>query len=112
MKLHVLSDVHLEFQKCRNQSSLGNIDCDVHVLAGDIGVGLAGIEWALHNFSKPVIYVFGNHEFYGQRPMSELWEKARKKVEGIQLKDLRHRTIGKPQKYSTRNIAFVRAVNA
>ncbi len=29
----------------------------------------------------------------------------------IQLKDLRHRTIGKSQKYSTRNIAFVRAVN-
>lgn len=29
----------------------------------------------------------------------------------LQLRDLRHRTIGKPQKYSTRNMAFVRAAN-
>lgn len=93
MKLHVISDVHLEFQKCRNQSGLGSIDCDVHVLAGDIGVGLAGIEWALHNFSKPVVYVFGNHEFYGQRPMSELWEKARQKVEGTHVHLLENEAV-------------------
>jgi Icc-related predicted phosphoesterase len=36
------------------------------VLAGDIGVGLGGIEWAASQYAKvPVIYVPGNHEFYG-----------------------------------------------
>lgn len=108
MKLHVLSDVHLEFQKCRNQSGLGNIDCDVHVLAGDIGVGLAGIEWALHNFSKPVIYVFGNHEFYGQRPMSELWEKARKKVEGTHVHLLENDVVILPDRFGE-NVRFIGA---
>ena len=33
-------------------------DADVVILAGDIGVGLGGIEWAARRFSKaPVIYV-------------------------------------------------------
>ena len=35
------------------------------ILAGDIGVGLGGIEWAARGFPKvPVVYVPGNHEFY------------------------------------------------
>jgi len=61
MKLHVLSDLHTEFA---NFSPPGT-DADVVVLAGDIGVGLGGIEWAVRRFSEvPVIYVPGNHEFY------------------------------------------------
>lgn len=36
------------------------------VLAGDIHVGVKGIEWAIaQNFGCPVIYVLGNHEYYG-----------------------------------------------
>lgn len=108
MKLHVLSDIHLEFQKYRNQGSFGNIDCDVHVLAGDIGVGLAGIEWALHNFSKPVVYVFGNHEFFGQRPMSELWEKAREKVEGTHVHLLENDVVILPDRFGE-NVRFIGA---
>ncbi len=38
---------------------------DVVILAGDIHNGLFGIHWALEQFSVPVIYVPGNHEFYG-----------------------------------------------
>jgi Icc-related predicted phosphoesterase len=61
MKLHVLSDLHTEFA---NFSPPGT-DADVVVLAGDIGVGLDGIEWAARQFPQaPVIYVPGNHEFY------------------------------------------------
>ncbi len=61
MKLHVLSDLHTEFA---DFSSPGT-EADVVVLAGDIGVGLGGIEWAARRFSEvPVIYVPGNHEFY------------------------------------------------
>ncbi len=61
MKLHVLSDLHTEFAGFTPPGT----DADVVVLAGDIGVGLNGIEWATRRFSEvPVIYVPGNHEFY------------------------------------------------
>ncbi|HRK78250.1 MAG TPA: metallophosphoesterase [Thiobacillus sp.] len=83
MKIHLLSDIHLEFGKLK----LPEVDADVTVLAGDIGVGLQGIEWALQTipWHRPVIYVMGNHEFYGQRVMMELWKAARKKVEGTHV---------------------------
>jgi predicted phosphodiesterase len=82
MKLHVITDVHLEFQKWRRTWDIASVECDVHVLAGDIGSGFTGLEHALLRFSKPVIYVCGNHEFFSQRPMQDWWRKAREKVAG------------------------------
>ena len=82
MKLHVLTDVHLEFQKWRRVWDLPSIDCDVHVLAGDIGNGFLGLDFALQKFTRPVIYVAGNHEHYSQKPMQEFRRKAREKVAG------------------------------
>ena len=39
----------------------------VVVLAGDIAPGTAGIDWAAAQFAgTPVVYVAGNHEYYGQ----------------------------------------------
>lgn len=61
MKLHILSDLHLEF------STLDPIatGADVIVLAGDIGKKSNGIFWARDAFPEtPIIYVPGNHEFY------------------------------------------------
>ena len=61
MKLHVLSDIHTEFDDFDPPET----DADVVILAGDIGVGTAGLEWAVRRFpDKPVIYVAGNHEYY------------------------------------------------
>lgn len=60
MKIQVFSDIHLEF----GEIALSATDADVVVAAGDIGVGLSGIEW-LTSSGKPTIYVAGNHEFYG-----------------------------------------------
>ena len=61
MKLHVLSDLHTEFA----DFSPPGTDSDVVVLAGDIGDGLGGVEWAARRFSEvPVVYVPGNHEVY------------------------------------------------
>ena len=61
MKLHVLNDLHIEFEDFAPPAT----DADVVVLAGDIGVGLGGQRWAETRFpDKPVIYVPGNHEFY------------------------------------------------
>lgn len=43
-------------------------ECDVVVLAGDIGTGRMGMAWAMEAFPKelPVVYIAGNHEFYGR----------------------------------------------
>jgi len=62
MKIYILSDVHLEFADFRPPE----IDVDVVILAGDIHVGNEGLKWAHKHFNNiPVIYVLGNHEFYG-----------------------------------------------
>lgn len=79
MKLHILSDVHLEFGKWPAHHDINAIEADVTILAEDIGEGLEGIEWAL-TIDRPVIYVMGNHEFYGSFPMHDLWQKAREMV--------------------------------
>ncbi len=61
MKLHILSDLHLEFE----DFALPDTHADVIVLAGDTSVGTRGIGWAnKKSGNKPVIYIAGNHEFY------------------------------------------------
>jgi Icc-related predicted phosphoesterase len=68
MKLLILSDLHTEFlQYWDLPESLP--DFDVCVLAGDIaGSPAKGVEFALSApalAGKPVVYVPGNHDFYG-----------------------------------------------
>lgn len=65
MKIHVLSDLHLECSMPKE--NLGCVASDVVVLAGDIHTGTLGIEWAGETWiDRPVIYVAGNHEYYGR----------------------------------------------
>jgi Icc-related predicted phosphoesterase len=62
VQLHILSDLHLEFAGLE----IPNTSADVVVLAGDIHLGREGRRWARAQFgATPVIYVLGNHEFYG-----------------------------------------------
>jgi len=64
MKIRILSDLHLEFCDWIPPRA----DADVVVLAGDIHNGSEGIGWAQRHFAAAeVIYVPGNHEFYGGR---------------------------------------------
>ncbi len=73
MKIHVLSDVHLEFRPYQEPAPAA----DVVVLAGDVGVGVRGLEWARARWPKtPVVYVAGNHEYYGDA-LPRLTEKLR-----------------------------------
>ena len=72
MRILILSDLHLEFG---NPYSPPSPDLyDTVVLAGDIHrPGTRGIQWARDTFSgKPVVYVPGNHEFYGQEMGAQL----------------------------------------
>jgi predicted phosphodiesterase len=71
MKIRVLSDLHLEFQHWHPPKA----DADIIVLAGDIDVGIHGVEWARRSFPlSPIVYVPGNHEFYGAH-MQDLMEE-------------------------------------
>lgn len=60
MKIAVFSDLHNEFSVAEVSAGAA----DVVVLAGDIDIGVKGVEWAKRAFDKPVIYVPGNHEYY------------------------------------------------
>ena len=63
MKILLLSDLHLEFADLDISPPP---DADVLVLAGDIANGDWGIQWAREWFPDgPIVYVAGNHEFYG-----------------------------------------------
>lgn len=72
MRVHVLSDLHIEFSGFEPEVD----DADLVVLAGDIHTLTRGVRWANEAFSCEVIYVFGNHEFYGGH-FERTLEKAR-----------------------------------
>jgi predicted phosphodiesterase len=62
MRLHILSDIHLEFEPFDPPE----VEADIVILAGDIHLKSKGLAWAKERFrSGPVIYVMGNHEYYG-----------------------------------------------
>ncbi len=63
MKIHRLSDLHTEFADFDPPET----DADVVVLAGDTATGTKGIARARAWFpDRPVLYVAGNHEYYGE----------------------------------------------
>lgn len=60
MRLHILSDLHLSMGALEHPQT----DADVVILAGDIARPKDAVAWA-RGFDRPVLYVPGNHEFYG-----------------------------------------------
>jgi Icc-related predicted phosphoesterase len=63
MRIRLFSDLHLEMAEFEPPATA----CDVVVLAGDIHTRGRGLEWATDRFpDTPVLYVPGNHEYYGQ----------------------------------------------
>jgi len=89
MKIQVLSDLHQEFGFVDLKFS----DVDVIVFAGDVNLGVKGIQWIQSVISTtPVIYVLGNHEYYkGSYP------KTLKKIidlaEGTNIHVLENRAV-------------------
>jgi hypothetical protein len=66
-KLYIASDLHLEFGINFRPPESANT-ADIIVLAGDIWKKDNGIYWARSTWpDKPIVYVAGNHEFYGSQ---------------------------------------------
>lgn len=92
MKLHILSDLHLEFE----DFSLCEKDYDILILAGDIHVGEKAVNWIKANVKdKPVLYVPGNHEYYNHA-YPKLLDKLEKSVQdsSIHILENKHIKIG------------------
>ncbi|MDN5842281.1 MAG: metallophosphoesterase family protein [Alcaligenaceae bacterium] len=60
VRLHILSDLHLSQQGMPAPA----VHADLSILAGDIARPEAAMKWAA-GLGRPVLYVPGNHEFYG-----------------------------------------------
>lgn len=60
MKINILSDLHLGVGALEQPEN----DADLVILAGDIARPQQAASWA-SGFTKPVLYIPGNHEFYG-----------------------------------------------
>lgn len=88
-----LSDIHLESGPYELPPDL---ECDVIVAAGDIGVGTQGLEW-LKTLDKPVVYVAGNHEYWSEQKnpidMFQVQRDIRNAAEGSNVHYLENETV-------------------
>lgn len=94
MRFLLLSDLHFEFHRDLGQ---GFVDClpstgiDAVVLAGDITIA-KGIPFALNLFCKKypeVVYVLGNHEYYGSsaKEMAKVLNEVRASHSNLHVLD-------------------------
>jgi len=88
MKIQLASDIHLEcFKQKEDWPQIPIADADIIILAGDIGEGLTGMEYAIEQserLKKDIIYVAGNHEYYGH-DYFELKNQLQRKAQGTRV---------------------------
>lgn len=60
MKIQIVSDLHLSLAPC----AIPDVGADLLILAGDIHRPAQAMAWAI-NLPMPIVYVPGNHEYYG-----------------------------------------------
>ena len=81
LRIQILSDLHNEFEPYEPLK----VECDVTILAGDVGLGMNGLKWATTVFQdRPVVYVAGNHEYYGNA-LPHLTNKLRESCKGTSV---------------------------
>lgn len=91
MRIHLLSDLHNEFKPFEPQVH----DADVVILAGDIDVKGRAIAWAREVFTCPVLYVPGNHEYYGGHLTRTLEKLRAEQDDKVRVLDRDEVVIGK-----------------
>ena len=79
MRIHLLSDLHFEHGEMPDYTPPA---CDLVILSGDVCPGVRGVIWAQETFTTPVVYVPGNHEFYGKRKLFSHVRDMKEKAEG------------------------------
>jgi predicted phosphodiesterase len=95
VRLWTLSDIHLELTRGWDlPAPADRPDFDVLVVAGDLIPRMErGVKWLLERVpDRPVIYIAGNHEAYGQDIDVDL-EKARAAAAGTNVRVLQNETI-------------------
>jgi len=95
MKIQIISDLHHEF----GISNMNFNEADLLIIAGDLNIGIKGIQWLKDNIKEiPVIYILGNHEYYkGSYPktLNKIKESALKsnihvlENESVIIKDIK-----------------------
>jgi len=89
MRVHILSDIHLELGEREFDFSKP----DLLILAGDIHMGLKGLAWILERVKDiPVIYVLGNHEYY-KNSYPKLVHKIKQSAKGTNVHILENESI-------------------
>jgi Icc-related predicted phosphoesterase len=89
MRLHVISDLHQEF----GEIDVPPAECDCVVIAGDASTKQHGLDWILQRFTQvPVIYICGNHEFYGDK-LPRLTERLRERAKGTNVHFLENESV-------------------
>ncbi|WP_018917894.1 metallophosphoesterase [Vreelandella zhanjiangensis] len=101
MRLRILSDLHLEH--FADSRPLSDVKADVVMLAGDIHHKAEGLIWARAQFpTLPILFVPGNHEFYGTcMPLMREELKQEAKRLDIELLDNRAVTLNGVRFYGT-----------
>ncbi len=79
MRIQVLSDLHLTVAAMEPPPT----DADVVVLAGDLARPQQALDWA-RAFEQPVVYVPGNHEYYGGS-LAAVREELKRLAAGTQV---------------------------
>ncbi len=104
MKILIYSDLHLEF---RNPIKPPENSCaDLMVLAGDIIIlteeGFEKLSEFLKEWTKPVLFIAGNHEYYTREPMDEGVRKLKRFIadNAVNIKWLND------DEFSYRDVAF------
>lgn len=95
MRLWIMSDIHIELTRGWDLASAPERPAfDVLVMAGDLVPGMErGVRWLVDRVpDKPVIYVAGNHEAYGEDETRTV-EKAMQAAAGTNVHVLQNRTV-------------------
>jgi predicted phosphodiesterase len=95
LSLWILSDLHLEFAPRWNlPSGKARPNFDVLIVAGDLIPKMErGVTWLLERITdRPVLYVAGNHEFYGC-DIDRTVEKARAVARGTNVQVMQNDAV-------------------
>ena len=89
MTIQIASDLHNEF----GQLDFKIAKADLIILAGDVNVGMKGLDWLLSkNIETPIIYILGNHEYYSNA-YPKLIGKLKTKAEGTNVRVMENEAL-------------------